>query len=122
MPSTWQMDIELPRSGSAQFTILAQDVNGGAVDLTGVDIVMEFRDQSGDAATISTAGIETNDDVTGVIVTDATGGQIFCTIYGSDFAALDGAYEVVRLSHKIRFTKTGDAPLLIYGQVNLLPE
>lgn len=122
MPSAWQMDIELPRTGSAQFTILAQDVNGGAVDLTGVDIVMEFRDHSGDAATISTAGIETNDDVTGVIVTDATGGQILLTIYGADFSALDGAYEVVRLSHKIRFTKTGDAPLLIYGQVILLPE
>lgn len=122
MASAWQMDIEVPRSGSAQFTLLLEDVDGGAVDLTGVDIAMEFRDQSGDASAISTAGIEVNDDVTGVVVTDATGGQLLCTIYGADFSALDGAYEVVRLSHKIRFTKTGDAPLLIYGQVILLSE
>ena len=122
MPSAWQMDIDVPRSGSAQFTILAEDVYGGVVDLTGVDVAMEFRNQSGDAIAIKTAGIEADDNETGVVVTDASGGQILVTIYGSDFASLDGSYELVRLSHKIRFTKAGDAPLLIYGQINLLPE
>lgn len=122
MSSSWQMDIDLPRTGSAQFTIFAEDVNGGPVDLTGVDIAMEFRHQSGDASTIKTAGVEADDNKTGVVVTDAAGGQILITIYGSDFSALDGGYEMVRLSHKVRFTKAGDAPLLIFGQVNLLPE
>ena len=122
MSASWQMDIDLPRSGSAQFTILAEDVYGGVVDLTGVNVAMEFRYQSGDTATLKTAGVEADDNETGIVITDASGGQILVTIYGSDFSALDGKYEVVRLSHKIRFTKAGDAPLLIYGQTNLLPE
>jgi hypothetical protein len=122
MSSAWEMNIDVPRSGSAQFTILARDVVGGPVDLTGVDIALEVRRQSGDSATILTAGIETNDSETGIVVTDAGGGQILVTIYGADLASIDGEYETVRLSHKIRFTKSGDAPLLVFGQINLLPE
>lgn len=122
MPAAWQMDIAVPRSGSSQFTLLARDVNGGPVDLTGVSVAMEFREQSGDTSTIATGGVETGGDVTGVVLTDAANGQFLVSIYGSIFAAVEGQYEVVRLSHKIRFTKAGEATLLIYGQVNLLPE
>jgi len=116
------MDVEIPRSGAAQFTLLLQDVEGGPVDLTGVDVAIEFRNEAGDSATIKTAGVEANDNETGLVWTDQANGQALVTYYGSDFAALDGQYEVVRLSHKIRFTKAGDAPLLVFGRVNLLPE
>jgi len=122
MSGSWQMDIAVPRSGAKQFTLLARDVNGDPVNLTGIDAAMEFREQSGDASTIAVAGIETSRDVTGVVLTDADNGQVLVSIYGSIFGAVEGQYEVVRLSHKIRFTKAGEAPLLIYGQVNLLPE
>ena len=122
MSGSWQMDIAVPRSGAKQFTLLARDVNGDPVNLTGIDAAMEFREQSGDASTIAVAGIETCRDVTGVVLTDADNGQVLVSIYGSIFGAVEGQYEVVRLSHKIRFTKAGESPLLIYGQINLLPE
>jgi hypothetical protein len=116
------MPVEIPRSGAAQFTLLLLDVDGGPVDLTGVAVAIEFRNEAGDTATLKTAGAEANDNVTGLVWTDQANGQARVTFYGSDFAALDGKYEVVRLSHKIRFTKAGDAPLLVFGRVNLLPE
>ncbi|WP_066770120.1 hypothetical protein [Sphingobium sp. CCH11-B1] len=116
------MNIDVPRSGAAQFTLLLRDVEDGPVDLTGVAVAIEFRNESGDSDTIATAGVEANDDVTGLVWTDQANGQALVTYYGSDFDALDGQYDVVRLSHKIRFTKAGDAPLLVFGRVNLLPE
>ena len=122
MASLWEMPIEIPRSGAQQFTLLLQDVEGGPVDLTGVGVAIEFRNEAGDSETIKTAGVEANDNVTGLFWADQANGQALITYYGSDFAALDGKYEVVRLSHKIRFTKAGDAPLLVFGRVNLLPE
>jgi len=122
MSSSWQMDVEIPRSGAEQFTLLLQDVEGGPVDLTGVAVAIEFRNEAGDTDTIAVAGVEVNDNETGLVWTDQANGQALVTYYGSDFSALDGAYEVVRLSHKIRFTKAGDAPLLVFGRVNLLPE
>lgn len=122
MPSSWRLDIDLPRSGSAQFTVLANDVTGQPVDLQGVDVNIEALLQSGDDTPFLTKGVGLDDSTTGIVLTDAAHGQFLCTYYGSDFDALDGKYEVVRLSHKIRMTKDGDAPLLIFGQINLLPE
>ena len=122
MPSTWEMDIDLPRRGSQQFTLLARDVNDGPVDLTDVAIVISVRLQSGDTDLILAAGIRADGAESGIVVTDASGGQILVTLYGEDFDEIEGRYEVVRLAHEIRFTKAGEAPLLVFGQLNLLPE
>lgn len=122
MSSNWQLDVEIPRSGAAQFTLLLQDIQGGPVDLTGASAEIEFRKEAGDDDIILSAGVVTSDQVTGLVWTDQANGQALVTYFGADLSALDGQYEVVRLSHKIRFTRPGDAPLLVFGRVNLLPE
>ena len=122
MASTYQLDFDLPRSGSQQFTLLFKDILDGAVDLTGVAVAIEYRNASGDVSTIATAGVETDDNVTGLVWTDIANGQALYTVYGSIFSAVDGDYEVVTLSHKVRLTETGTPPFLIFGTINLLPE
>lgn len=122
MNSAYRLDFSVPRSGSEQFTLLAEDVGKNPVDLTGVSVAIEIFKQSGDTIPILKAGGAFDDSVTGMVWTDAATGQMLFTYYGSALASVDGQYEVVRLSHKIRLSKTGDPPLLIYGTLELLPE
>lgn len=122
MSGEYLMDINVPRSGAAQFTLLFEDVLGGPVDCTGCSVAIEFRLRAGDDATVATATSQADDNVTGLVWTDIATGQALVTIYGSIFSAIDGPYEVVPLSHKIRLTKAGDPPVLVFGTLNLLAE
>lgn len=122
MASAYQLDFDLPRSGSQQFTLLFKDILGGFVDLTGVTVEIEYRNASGDTSTIAKTGVQTDYDVNGLVWTDIANGQALYTVYGALFSAVDGHYEVVTLSHKIRLTKAGAPPFLIFGTINLLPE
>lgn len=122
MSGEYEMDINVPRSGAAQLTLLFEDVNGNPVDCTGCTVAIEFRYAAGDASTIATATSQADDNVTGLVWTDITSGQALITIYGSTFSAIAGPYEVVPLSYKIRLTKSNDPPVLVFGTLNLLAE
>ncbi|MEJ7933480.1 hypothetical protein WG907_04310 [Sphingobium sp. AN558] len=122
MSGEYLMDINVPRSGAAQFTLLFRDINDDPVDCTGCTVAIEFRYAAGDPSTIATATSQADDNVTGLVWTDIATGQALVTIYGSIFSALDGDYEVVPLSYKIRLTKAGDPPVLVFGTLNLLAE
>lgn len=122
MSGEYLMDISVPRSGAAQYTLLFEDVLGQPVDCTGCTVAIEFRNRAGDVDTLATATSQADDNVTGLVWTDIATGQALITIYGSIFAAIDGPYEVVPLSYKIRLTKAGDPPVLVFGTLNLLAE
>lgn len=110
---TLQQDIELQRNADylREYTILDDD--GAVLDLTGATFAWDFKMRAGDPdAPIASAT---------VTVIDAPGGIVEVAFSGSDFDAVDGEFELVRLAYDFIGTQDSVSTPLARGYLNLIP-
>lgn len=115
-------EIVQQRNGDEPFTLFLYDAEDSPIDLTGVTFNLQVRPAAGDGGTAIVDATNSIDPAeTGIIITDATGGQILITILGEDFAAVDGEFEDVRLAYDLIATKDGIDTALMRGPFILQP-
>lgn len=106
-------DIEVPRNGHYYELWQITDVDQQPIDLTGHTLSMAARDAAGTGAIIATAILS---------IDDATAGSFHVKWTGSDFDAVQGATEVVRLAYDFKDTFVGVTKIVCRGHIVLFPE
>lgn len=102
------------RNGAEPFTLFFVGPDDTPINLTGVTLTLQVRRAAGLGGSAITTATNTGDvTITGIVITDATGGQVMITILGTDFSAFDGVMEDVELAYDLRATKSGVPPTII---------
>lgn len=113
MSAMASFDVEIQRNEDyvRRFAIL--DDAGAALNLTGATFEWSFKMRAGDPdPVIATATID---------VIDAAGGIVEVSFSGSDFAAVDGDWEEVRLAYDWIATQDSITTVLARGYLLLKP-
>lgn len=106
-------DLELQRNATLTLEFEVQDATGTALDITGDTFKLDVKARAGDAdPPLASATIA---------VLDAPTGLISIYLEGSDFSAVAGAFETVRLAYDLIGTIDGKDVPLMRGTLLLVP-
>lgn len=111
MPAS--LDLEVPRNGNYFQEWRLTDSDKAPLNLTGSTLEMDCRAISGAGAVIASATI---------VMVEPLNGQFTVNWTGSDFDAVDGPTEVVRLAYDLKRTFGDITEIPVRGHILLIPE
>lgn len=107
------VDIELQRNEVLTLDYALKDADGGTLDITGATFALDVMTAAGvGGSPIASATVTILDPALGIIA---------ITLDGSDFAAVDGAMEIVRLAYDLIMTLEGTPSAVMRGGLILVP-
>ncbi len=109
----FDLPISLQRNEDFAREFAITDDAGAALDLTGATFEWSFKMRAGDPDPVIASA--------SVTVTDAVGGLVQVEFSGSDFAAVEGDWDAVRMAYDWIATQDGSTTVLAYGEFTLLP-